>query len=402
MVQQREEVPRVDGTTLRLAQLTSNLVAPLGGAEQYFVRISLALKSAGFEVEVFTSAIDASTAKEFEQAEIPVRIINRWRPYTPGKRKPNKPAGLIFHFLDLIQSFPGMSKKVLDGFEIVHVHRFQGIGLSLLPKTNARVIFTTHDHALIDTATIGFREHRKSASGGLGRGQIARAWILCRIMKSRKAQILFPSQRVADRHLEIWGTNSPPFSVMPLGWLLEGLPSRPMLACKNVAFFYIGALTEEKGIGHILEQLGRDEVQFSLKVAGEGPLAEMARNTPNVDYMGWLGPTEKAAAFSNADCLVLTSRMEEVFSLVAVEAMLAGIPVICTQRNKPPYIKDGFNGVVLAEREPDFLKAMKELAKDSPKLVRLKRGALCTAPEFGMREHVSRLERFYASPGEGG
>jgi hypothetical protein len=105
----------------------------------------------------------------------------------------------------------------------------------------------------------------------------------------------------------------------------------------GAGYAYVGRLIERKGF-----QIAADVCQLlgePLIIAGEG--------TPPAygEYVGVVGPEERARIMGAADALFVPTLYVEPFGGVAVEAMLCGTPVITTDWGAfSEYVVNGVNG----------------------------------------------------------
>jgi len=108
-----------------------------------------------------------------------------------------------------------------------------------------------------------------------------------------------------------------------------GPRARPPSASDTVVF--AGRLVPEKGVAQLLDAWARaGRSPLRLMVLGDGPLrAELAaRRLPGVELAGRRPPEEVRAAMLAARALVFPSRWDEPSSLVVLEALAAGLPVV--------------------------------------------------------------------------
>ncbi len=101
----------------------------------------------------------------------------------------------------------------------------------------------------------------------------------------------------------------------------------------NFALF-VGRLSAEKGVDTLLkawQQLGN---KLSLKIVGDGPLAETVRiaaqQTSGVEWLGFKTRDEVQSLMSEATCLIFPSKCYENFPNVIAEALSHGLPVIAS------------------------------------------------------------------------
>jgi glycosyltransferase involved in cell wall biosynthesis len=99
---------------------------------------------------------------------------------------------------------------------------------------------------------------------------------------------------------------------------------------KNRDFFFVGRLDDDKGPDLLARAARRAGAR--LRVIGDGPLAaQIARDNPEAELLGWRSRDEIAELVANARAVVLPTRCRETFGLVALEALTSGIPVILSQ-----------------------------------------------------------------------
>lgn len=95
---------------------------------------------------------------------------------------------------------------------------------------------------------------------------------------------------------------------------------------------FAGRLTAEKGVETLLEAWRRLGGGFALKIAGDGPLAPLARQAaardPAIECLGWQAGERVRALMAEAAFVVVPSRTYETFGLVVIEAYAAGTPVL--------------------------------------------------------------------------
>lgn len=100
------------------------------------------------------------------------------------------------------------------------------------------------------------------------------------------------------------------------------------------AAVFIGRLSREKGIKHMLSAWER--VQYPLWIAGDGPLREWVeaairdRGLTHVRYLGRLTREQMSEVYAQALCLVFPSVWYEGMSMVLLEALSAGVPILCS------------------------------------------------------------------------
>lgn len=87
---------------------------------------------------------------------------------------------------------------------------------------------------------------------------------------------------------------------------------------------FVGRLIERKGFNVAVAL--HERTGLPLKIAGHGTPPE----GDGIEYMGVVGPEERAELMGNARCVLVPTQYVEPFGGVAVEAQLCGTPVLAT------------------------------------------------------------------------
>lgn len=96
---------------------------------------------------------------------------------------------------------------------------------------------------------------------------------------------------------------------------------------ENEEIFFVGRLELDKGVDLLAKAARRGRVPLS--VVGDGPLRQaLARDHPEARLYGWQPREALAELIGKARMLVLPSRWPETFGLVALEALMSGVPVV--------------------------------------------------------------------------
>ena len=129
------------------------------------------------------------------------------------------------------------------------------------------------------------------------------------------------------------------------------------------AILYVGRLQPEKGVHILLDAvriLQKRKVQVFCKLVGShfsggskptSYIRSLYRSSPsNVEFAGYLSPTEVAQEFRSADIFCCPSIWLEAFGMVNIEAMACGVPVVASRVGGIPEIA-AEGGILLVEPE---------------------------------------------------
>lgn len=180
-------------------------------------------------------------------------------------------------------------------------------------------------------------------------------------------------------------------------------PNEPALARPRnrhsglLRFGYIGTLSENKGVGWLIEQFQALSIDATLDIAGSGKLdyeahARSLADPTRVRFVGYQNPVQ---FLRSIDVLVVPSIWAEPFGLVAVEACAQHLPVIATRMGGlPEIIQDNLNGLLCSPDDRDSLgRAILRLYLDSDLRQRLARQARdSVAPLLNMERMLDEYQ----------
>lgn len=276
----------------------------------------------------------------------------------------------------------------------------------------ADIIHVHHPHTLADVAV--FLRARRTPLVVTQHADQSRTpqRLASRITLKRAKGIVVPSRAHIALCRELEGLESKveviPFGIDESRW--AEVPPAPETG--PIRALFIGRLARYKGVDILLRALERLP-ELHLDIVGTGPeaprLRTLAQALAVTDRVRWYGeyPDEDIPRrMAEAHFLVLPSvTSEEMFGLVAVEAMAAGRPVITT--DLPSGVREvnshGHTGLVVPLRDPEGLaQAMAKLAADPVLRAQMGiAGRAEVAARFTRRQmteaHIALYERILAA-----
>lgn len=161
-------------------------------------------------------------------------------------------------------------------------------------------------------------------------------------------------------------------------------------------FLYVGALDASKGLEVLMGAL--EGVSETLYVAGDGPLKGRVAVHPGVKYLGVLTPREIAMQLAHVRAAIVPSLWDEPFGLTALEAMLAGTPLIASDRGGLKELAGaGEWGMMVPAGDPDSLRRAMRFTMDHPDRARAQaeKARVHAARLANPANHVERLLRIF-------
>jgi glycosyltransferase involved in cell wall biosynthesis len=151
---------------------------------------------------------------------------------------------------------------------------------------------------------------------------------------------------------------------------------QPVFEKENYGIF-VGRLSEEKGIEHLLRAW--ENIDYPLLVVGDGPQKDLLLNNSNsnVIYKGKLDKNDVMELVSKAKFLVMASTWYEGLPMVLVEALSVGTPCIVPNLGgMASVIKDDICGLRYQPNDiDDMRKTVNRLIADQEIAARLAHGA---------------------------
>lgn len=143
---------------------------------------------------------------------------------------------------------------------------------------------------------------------------------------------------------------------------------------KKPTLLFVGRLDKEKNIDVLIKALGilKDKFEFQLIIAGQGkeklPLKKLALSAgiqSNVIFTGFLPEKDLPYIYRIADIFVMPS-IAELQSLVTMEAMASGLPVVAANAVALPHlVHDNENGFLfIPGNEQDLARKLSKLLEN--------------------------------------
>ena len=139
---------------------------------------------------------------------------------------------------------------------------------------------------------------------------------------------------------------------------------------------YAGRISREKNLEVLLKafvQMTEKHPQARLVLAGEGPYRRTlvrSYKKPGITFTSWKRGEELAALFASADVFALPSTTETL-SLVSMESMASGIPVLAMNTGGVRDVVDHEKTGLLANSAQEFADGLRRLVEDIPLRTRL-------------------------------
>lgn len=288
-----------------------------------------------------------------------------------------------------------------NGIRMVHTHGYRAdvVGSGAARAARAGTVTTVH----------GF------TGGGL-RNRIYE-WAQRRAYRKFDAVVAVSrklSEELRDEGIPEPRLHTIPNSRRPPTKLLDRAEARRALGLPDDGFQvgWIGRLSQEKGPDVLLEALAllKRELEgqgFDAAFVGDGrmrkELEEQCGALGLENSVHWLGQVADAAEFFRAfDVVVLSSRTEGT-PIVALEAMMAGVPLVATRVGGVPDLMGSGAALLVDPEAPDVLaRAIADVYRDPEEARRRsdrarERAREVSAPESWAQEYLQVYRRVHAA-----
>jgi glycosyltransferase involved in cell wall biosynthesis len=158
---------------------------------------------------------------------------------------------------------------------------------------------------------------------------------------------------------------------------------------------FVGTIDAHKGMAYYAEAARALQAEgFKAEFRTIGPFS--APDVPSdpaflgLDYVGQVPRSEVKREFAHADVFVFPT-LTDGFGMVLLEALFAGLPIICTP-NCGDVVRDGFNGRVVPSHDAAALAAaIKEIVGNRELRAQMSRNALTLKAVFTLDTYKERL-----------
>ena len=226
----------------------------------------------------------------------------------------------------------------------------------------------------------------------------------CMIVPTGKVRLLLQSYGV-DRPVFVVpsGIDLGRFRQEPDPWRMAVLRSSLDIPPENLVLVSVGRLAEEKNLDELLAlraELGNAPVTLLLvgdgpdRVRLEGATAGLGLTAPDVVFAGMV-PAEQVADWYQLGDLFVSASTSETQGLTYVEALAAGVPVLC--RADPcleGVIREGENGWTYRD-SAEFQRKLALFQSQPHHHVKMAELARRSAGEFSLQRFAERAEAIY-------
>jgi glycosyltransferase involved in cell wall biosynthesis len=150
---------------------------------------------------------------------------------------------------------------------------------------------------------------------------------------------------------------------------------------------FAGRISKEKGVDELVDIFKKAKKQIPnlrLVVAGKGPYEdELKAQLPKEIFVGWVDHSRLPEIYSSADLLVLPSKFD-TFSLVVLESISCGLPVIAYKSKGPKDILAGNRAGFIVNKKTEMIENVIAYFSDSKLRDKMKKETLIRAKDYSV------------------
>lgn len=382
---------------MRIGIFTDTYPPFINGVSTSIVMLEKALKKKGHQVYIITVNPDDMSYK-YEKDNHVIRV-------------PGIPVGIYDYRLTGIYPIRIINKIKGWKLDVIHSHTEFGVG------TFARIIAKQFNIPLVHTYHTMYEDYvHYITKGYFTRSSKKLAEYFTKFYCDRTAtELIVPSKKTYDLFKEKYKVDRN-VHIVPTGieverFYIEKLKKSKVdslkkeLGIKNNDFVinYVGRLAKEKNIELLIETHAAilKEQKAKLLIVGNGPdyshFIEMVQKLGIQDYVIFTGaiPWEEVPYYYAVSDVFATASKTETQGLTVVEAMAAGLPVICVEDEAfKSVVIDGLNGKIFKTKR-QYKKAVESLIKNKEQLDIMKKQARITADSHSLKYYAEKIIDVY-------
>jgi glycosyltransferase involved in cell wall biosynthesis/peptidoglycan/xylan/chitin deacetylase (PgdA/CDA1 family) len=356
-----------------VAQVVAYYPPHIGGMEVVAQEISIELARRKYPVTVFTSTFGSHNSNDNTSYYRVERLEGPEFAHTP----------ILWSLPFRLLSLPRNS--------IVHVHisqaGFPEMAWLAAKLKNLRLVM--HFHLDVGpSGTLGFVL------------PLYKKMFLGPVLRSSQKVIVFSDEQAELVHQK-YGVREKNIAVIPNGIRKEFFSTKQRLNPHNsLRLLYVGRLNTQKRVDRIIEAVSLLKIPVQLTIVGEGELRPELEalvqklGLQNVYFTGKKFSDELQKEYLKAD-VFLTSSDQEGMSLVALEALASGLPIV---GSNVIGTKELINGVGILVDEPypkTFADVITKLWEDPNELRALSEKSSEKAKQYSWEKLIGQLEKAY-------
>jgi glycosyltransferase, family 1 len=167
---------------------------------------------------------------------------------------------------------------------------------------------------------------------------------------------------------------------------------------ENVRFGFIGSLNDYKGfpiLKKVTTELYSEGYENFRIYAYAGSLTGMDEDCPLIEYKAPYKYSEISDVLYGLDCVIVPSKWYETFSLVALESLAHGRPVIVSDHVGAKDIVADYNKDMVFSSQEQLKNLIRKILENPELLISENKNILSTPWNFSIENHAKEIMSFY-------
>ena len=167
---------------------------------------------------------------------------------------------------------------------------------------------------------------------------------------------------------------------------------------KNIRFGFIGSLNDYKGfpmLKKVVTELYSEGYNRFRIYAYPGSLTGIDPDCPAIEYKPSYGYSELSEVFYGLDCMIVPSKWYETFSLVALEALAHGRPVIVSDHVGAKDIVSDFNNDMIFSSQGQLKNLIRKILDNPELLISENKNIISTPWNYSIENHAKEIISYY-------
>ena len=382
---------------MRVGIFTDTYPPYINGVSTSIKMLETALKRKGHQVYIVTVNPEGMGYKYEDNGRI-IRI-------------PGIPTGIYDYRLTGI--YPVRILKTIKkwNLDVIHSHTEFGVG------TFARLVAKQYNIPLVHTYHTMYEDYVHYITHGyFDKSSKKLAEYFTKFYCDKTAtELIVPSKKTYDLFKNKYKVNRN-VHIVPTGidverFYLEKLDKNKLKQLKNtlgikeneIVINYVGRLAKEKSVETLIETQANLIKQFKVKllIVGSGPdldhfkqMTKKLKIEKQVIFTGAV-PWEEVPYYYGISDIFATASVTETQGLTVIEAMAAGLPVVCADDEAfRDVVVDGLNGRLFKTKR-QYKKCMEEILSNQEMLKSMKKQARITAESHSLKYYAEKILDVY-------
>lgn len=163
------------------------------------------------------------------------------------------------------------------------------------------------------------------------------------------------------------------------------------LSNDDIVFTYIGRLEKEKGFDRVVTAFNylkksKNSPKIKCLVVGDNK-KQRSVNNPLIHYTGYIENKNISKIYSISDCIIIPTRVEEAFGMVALESLTMGLPIIASKSGALPELLNRTSNILIDNNDNfaiNLEKNVVELSKDKDLRIQMEKSSQKKSKKYKM------------------